>query len=125
MPTPLTLSHHTHPTPPAALYPCIGDGAAAALGSRCDDSPGRIALTIGTSCAARVVVPCTDVLLPPDAGFASVIDPNTGNPLTTETCALPPPGLWCYRIDHSRVLVGGEGCVGVRWADVIVMTKSD
>ncbi len=60
--------------------PAAGDGALANLGSGCID-PLHRAVTIGTSGAIRVMVPAA-----PD-------------PL--------PPGLWCYVLDHDRVLVGG------------------
>ena len=61
-------------------FPMIGDGAAANIGSGCVTAD-QIALTIGTTSALRVV-----------------IEPE------------PPPvpeGLWCYRIDGRRSLLGG------------------
>ncbi|KAJ0401017.1 hypothetical protein P43SY_009897 [Pythium insidiosum] len=61
----------------------IGDGAAANVGSKCVDS-SRIAVTIGTSAALRVV-------LGDDALERRRV----------------PKGLWCYRIGDSRVLLGG------------------
>ena len=66
-------------------YPAIGDGAAANLGSGCDH-PTRIALTIGTTGAMRVVV-----------------DP-----------ALPqvPDGLWLYRVAGHQGLLGGATTEG-------------
>ena len=65
--------------------PAIGDGAAANLGSGCDQ-PTRIALTIGTTGAMRVVV-----------------DPN-----------LPqvPDGLWLYRVASTQGLLGGATTEG-------------
>lgn len=65
--------------------PAIGDGAAANIGSGCDH-PQRIALTIGTTGAMRVV-------LPPD---------------------LPevPAGLWLYRVTANRGLLGGATTEG-------------
>lgn len=65
-------------------FPAVGDGAAANIGSGCD-APGRIALTVGTTGALRVVLP--DV-------------PQV------------PPGLWCYRVDRRRALLGGATSEG-------------
>lgn len=63
----------------------VGDGAAANIGSGCA-SPARIALTMGTTGAMRVVV---------DPGLADV-----------------PPGLWLYRVDAARGLLGGATTEG-------------
>ncbi len=65
--------------------PTIGDGAAANIGSGCD-TPQRIALTVGTTGAMRVV-------LPP---------------------AIPqvPAGLWLYRVTRTRGLLGGATTEG-------------
>lgn len=72
--------------PPLADVPfflAVGDGAAANLGTDCT-TPDRIALTIGTSGAIRVVVP------------------------TQGQDTIPvPEGLWVYPIDSERRLVGG------------------
>ncbi len=64
----------------AAWYPAMGDGAAANLGSGCT-GPQRVAVTIGTSSAIRVVMP----------GAVEHI----------------PSGLWCYRVDRQNQLLGG------------------
>lgn len=72
-------------------FPAIGDGAAANLGSGCSDS-SRIALSIGTSGALRVVLPHEPEI---------------------------PPGLWCYRVERDRPLLGGatsEGGNVLTWA---------
>jgi len=61
-------------------FPAVGDGAAANVGSGCTSSQ-RVALTVGTSSALRVVVP----------------DPVDEVPW----------GLWCYRVDGQRSLPGG------------------
>ncbi|MCE7985413.1 MAG: carbohydrate kinase [Caldilinea sp. CFX5] len=66
-------------------YPAIGDGAAANLGSGCD-RPTRIALTIGTTGAMRVVV---------DPSLAQV-----------------PDGLWLYRVAGHQGLLGGATTEG-------------
>ena len=65
----------------AAWFPAIGDGAANNIGSGCV-SKERAALMIGTSGALRVAY--------------------RGGPPTKI-----PDGLWCYRIDRGRVIVGG------------------
>ncbi|MFN8476005.1 MAG: gluconokinase [Anaerolineae bacterium] len=72
-------------------FPAIGDGAAANIGSGCT-GPSRLALTVGTTAAMRVVIP----------EVASV-----------------PSGLWCYRVDARRPLLGGatsEGGNVYAWA---------
>jgi gluconokinase len=58
----------------------VGDGALANLGSGCI-TPDRRALTVGTSGALRAI----DSAPPPQI----------------------PPGLWCYRLDQRRVVIGG------------------
>ncbi len=63
----------------------VGDGAAANIGSGCD-TPERIALTMGTTGAMRVVVG-------PDV-------------------AQVPAGLWLYRVDARRGLLGGATTEG-------------
>jgi gluconokinase len=65
-------------------FPAIGDGAAANLGSGCV-APGRVALTVGSTGALRVVLP--------------------------EVVAVP-RGLWCYRVDGRRSLLGGATTEG-------------
>lgn len=61
-------------------FPAVGDGATANIGSGCV-SPQRVALTVGTSSAMRVVL--------------------------TDRVARIPSGLWCYRVDGRRSLLGG------------------
>lgn len=63
----------------------IGDGAAANIGSGCD-APDRIALTMGTTGAMRVVV----------------------GPELKQV----PDGLWLYRVDAPRALLGGATTEG-------------
>ncbi len=70
----------------------VGDGAAANIGSGCVDET-RIALTVGTTAALRLV---TSAKLPP-----------------------VPPGLWSYRVDAHHHLIGGattEGGNLFEWA---------
>jgi gluconokinase len=63
-----------------AWFPAIGDGAAANVGAGCV-SARRIALSLGTSSALRI--------------------------LTTNQVDHLPPSLWCYRLDRRRALLGG------------------
>ncbi|HEY0320864.1 MAG TPA: gluconokinase [Pyrinomonadaceae bacterium] len=65
----------------ARWFPAIGDGAANSIGAGCT-SRERVALMIGTSGAMRVLFEGA----PP---------------------ARLPQGLWCYRADRRRVVVGG------------------
>ena len=74
------------------FFLAVGDGVGANLGSGCSDNT-RIALTIGTTGAMRVVLPND----PPSERGA------------VETSALQTPaGLWSYPIDSKRWLVGGS-----------------
>jgi gluconokinase len=61
--------------------PALGDGACSNVGAGCT-TPGRAALMVGTSGAMRVC-------------------------LAAETVAIP-DGLWCYRVDGRRLLLGGS-----------------
>ena len=61
-------------------YPAVGDGAANNLGSGCH-APDRFALMVGTSGAMRAVIESERVEIP--------------------------PGLWGYRVDRKRYVVGG------------------
>jgi gluconokinase len=66
-------------------YPAIGDGAAANVGAGCV-GPARMALTIGTSAAMRIIV----------------AEPNN-NAGGTEL----PERIWSYRLDRRRQVIGG------------------
>jgi gluconokinase len=66
-------------------FPAIGDGAANHIGSGCLRAPGpsgeaQFSLMVGTTGAMRALV-------------------SSG--------AIIPPGLWCYRLDRHRALLGG------------------
>jgi gluconokinase len=63
----------------ARLLLPVGDGACANVGTGCVDAT-KLACTVGTSAAVRVVLP-----VPPPLPLG------------------PPLGLWCYRIDCKRV----------------------
>jgi len=81
----------------ARFFLGVGDGACANIGSGCRDA-AHLAVTIGTSAAARIV-------LSEHSGGGSVLP-------------VVPPGLWCYRIDRSRLLLGGaltDGGSLIKW----------
>lgn len=74
-------------------FPAIGDGAAANVGSGCAGQ-GRVALTVGTSSAVRVLTPARGVV--------------------------PPDGLWLYLLDANRAVLGGalsEGGNVLAWLE--------
>lgn len=64
-------------------FPALGDGACANVGSGAI-GPSRIALTLGTSGAMRLVLPA-----PPGANWSFS------------------PRLWAYRLDRERAILGG------------------
>jgi gluconokinase len=68
----------------APWFPAIGDGAAANVGSGAVGHD-RMALTVGTTGAVRVV---------------------------QEDVAQVPEGLWCYRVDRNHALLGGATSEG-------------
>jgi gluconokinase len=80
----------------ARWHPVMGDGAAANLGTGCDE-PGRAAMTVGTSAAVRAVT--VD-----GVGRDGVSHAASGS----SPASLPPlpAGLWRYRVDHERVVTG-------------------
>jgi len=61
-------------------YPALGDGACNNVGSGCI-TPDRFALMVGTSGAMRAVVEANEIEIP--------------------------EGLWCYRVDRRRYVLGG------------------
>jgi len=76
----------------------IADGLAANIGSMCVTS-GKMAVTIGTSAAVRILLSRDDVQI--------------GSP------SFPPDGLWCYCVDENRILLGGaltDGGSIYKWA---------
>lgn len=78
----------------ACVLAPLGDGAAANVGSGCFD-PSRIAVTIGTTAAMRIVAPSSIA--------AHVL----------------PPALWNYFVDDAHALIGGattEGGNVFAWA---------
>jgi gluconokinase len=88
----------------ARWFPALGDGACANVGSGAI-GPSRIALTVGTSAAMRLIRP-----LPPGEAWAI------------------PSGLWAYRLDRSRAVVGGALSNGgnlLRWVWEMTGTRPD
>lgn len=85
-------------------YPALGDGACANVGSGAI-GPGRIALTLGTSGAMRLVLPA-----PPGAGLTV------------------PGDLWAYRLDRGQAVVGGALSNGgnlLRWTRELLGVEAD
>lgn len=73
-------------------YPASGDGACNSVGSGCS-APGKCALMVGTSGAMRMVVKQDYVTIP--------------------------AGIWCYRVNRHRFILGGAVSNGgevFRWA---------
>jgi gluconokinase len=86
----------------ARLFLGLGDGACANVGSKCS-TPSRVAVTVGTSAAARVCLPFRDDLR-------------------------VPPGLFCHRLDKCHVLVGGaltDGGSVIEWASSLLNLNSE
>lgn len=61
-------------------FPCLGDGAANSVGSGAIGQ-GQFSLMVGTTGALRTII-------------------------EADTVAIP-PGLWCYRLDRKRFILGG------------------
>lgn len=82
-------------------FPALGDGACANVGSGAV-GPDRIALTVGTSGAVRLIIPA-----PP------------GSPWPVS------PHLWAYRLDRERAVLGGAVSNGgnvVAWLTALLGT---
>ncbi len=84
-----------------AWYPALGDGACNSIGSGCS-TPSRFALMVGTSGAMRVVVKQSRVTIP--------------------------AGIWCYRVNRERFILGGAVSNGgevFRWASRTLRLPAD
>ena len=103
---------------PVNLFFGVGDGAAANIGSKCSgfatsgNSVGsqRIAVTVGTTAAARV---CLSLPL--------------SSPGAREKNITIPPGLFCYRVHRDRIIVGGaltDGGSVIEWARSLLSLHS-
>jgi gluconokinase len=78
----------------ARWFPALGDGACANVGSGAVGR-SRIALTVGTSAAVRLILP-----------------------RSSQVEWIIPPGLWAYRLDRDRAVLGGALSNGgnlLRW----------
>lgn len=84
------------------------------LPQRCDETSGLIAATVGTSAAARVVLPMEGkgsrgrATSAPESATATAT--ATESSATSADDGAPyrvPMGLWCYRLDRRRVVLGG------------------
>ena len=87
----------------------LGDGACANIGSNCT-STSRIAVTIGTSAATRVVLPLAVENTKPATPF------------------VVPKGLFCYRINATHILMGGaltDGGSVFEWAQQLLNLHDD
>ncbi|KAL3934757.1 MAG: hypothetical protein SGARI_003251 [Bacillariaceae sp.] len=89
----------------AKFFLGVGDGACANVGSKCTTAE-RIAVTIGTSAAARLCL----------------YQPISETPSERSAVSFRIPyhqGLFCYRIDKDHVLLGGaltDGGSVIQWA---------
>jgi gluconokinase len=82
----------------APWLPAIGDGATANVGAGCV-SPKALALTIGTSGALRLIKACDTFTVPSDT--------------------------WCYRLDRTRIVLGGALSNGGNIAGWVAKELSD
>jgi gluconokinase len=102
----------------AKFFLGVGDGACANIGSKCTTSD-RIAVTIGTSAAARMCLrhPCYTDAIRTNHSFSFLF-------------SIPKyRGLFCYRIDKDHVLVGGaltDGGSIIEWArNLLNLTRDE
>ena len=110
------------------LFLGIGDGACANAGSKCT-TLDRIAVSIGTSAAVRIILHLPINFMAWCGGVsASYVEskvPHKGHPPPS----IPiPQGLFCYRIDAHHVLLGGaltDGGSVVEWLRSIFQLQDD
>ena len=84
-------------------YPAIGDGAAANIGAGCVGE-NRIAITVGTSAAMRMILSNT-----PDQDPVPVL----------------PERIWCYLLDRQTKVLGGALSNGGNVTEWLVETMAD
>jgi gluconokinase len=106
-------------------FPAVGDGAAANVGSGCAGAE-HVAVTIGTTGALRIVRPTPWPSPQPSPGVPGEGATSLPSPILTGEGpgmrAAPevpaegdqplPHGLWCYRVDAQRELIGGATTEG-------------
>ena len=114
------------------FYPGVGDGAAATIGTNCEGRK-RISVTIGTSAAVRIIISDIDknksehyhknedgfkldkkiranspiIDYSDDKEKTYQNDKNLSAQKEAQKALFPPSGLFCYRLDSDRLLVGG------------------
>lgn len=74
---------------------------------RCDETSGLICVTVGTSAAARVVV---NMATTAAGAEEKKIEKEADDDSAAEVVNAPrvPKGLWCYRLDRRRAVLGGS-----------------
>ncbi|HZP83689.1 MAG TPA: gluconokinase [Chthonomonadaceae bacterium] len=98
------------------FFPAVGDGACSNVGSGCV-SPERFAINLGTSGAIRAIWEETQGRGKREAGSvgAQQVAPSAASPLSRSvgegsgvrvTSSPTPPGLWRYRVDARRPILG-------------------
>ena len=107
------------------LFLGIGDGACANAGSKCT-TLNRIAVSIGTSAAVRIILHLPINYMAWCGGVsASFVESKGHHPPPS----IPiPQGLFCYRIDAHHVLLGGaltDGGSVVEWLRSIFQLQDD
>jgi gluconokinase len=110
----------------ARIFLPIADGAAAALGSGCDGISRVISLTVGTSAAVRVVLRSPVINKTSDNAVDSGSNRDAcqvGDKQQQQHPIKVPVGLWCYRIDSERLIVGGaltDGGSYIEWLSALL-----
>ena len=106
------------------LFLGIGDGACANAGSKCT-TLDRIAVSVGTSAAVRIILHLPINYLAWCGGVSASFVESKGHPPPS----IPiPQGLFCYRIDAHHVLLGGaltDGGSVVEWVRSIFQLQDD
>jgi len=101
------------------IYVGTWDGACATIGIKCS-TIAKVAVTIGTSAAARVCVP-----LPIKLDHKEI---NNSKKEKDIDMMVVPQGLFCYRIDKSHILLGGaltDGGSVVDWIRKLLNLKCE
>ena len=106
-----------------------GDGACANIGTKCT-SMDRIAVTIGTSAAARICLPLPlcDAGADTDDSSSSRTSKDGPKRRKLDDRFVVPHGLFCYRINCDTVLLGGaltDGGSVIAWLRNLFNLKSE